>query len=109
MSLYSLDLEKKIIKLNHNVGFFSICTQNLRSIIGECTKHNIFFDLDTSSQWTYYKNNDDDVYEKFFKRTDDVFELKFENFTSSNDEEQFSDYSLLNYKFINPFVKNILV
>jgi hypothetical protein len=103
---YKIDESGEKIELLHNVGFYSICTQNLRAIVDATYVHNKFFKLDCSSQWSFYKNNDEDVYPKFFKTTDDEFDIEgYEVFTFSDKEEQFSDYKQLNYNCLNKFVK----
>jgi hypothetical protein len=105
MGHYVIDEENTKLILNHDVGFYSNCTINLRSIIWECVKIKKFYSIDTSRQWSRYKDYDGDVYSKFFKVTDDNFEIVDFDFTNDKEEEQFSDYRLINFDFVTPFVK----
>ena len=93
------------IKMNHDAGFFSVCNINLRTILGHYSNTKEFCIIDTKSQWNYYKDQAEDVYNKFFSFKDDVFDVEIKRFSESNDEDQFSDYGLINYDFITPFVK----
>ncbi len=105
MGSYEIDKGNRKIIMKHDVGFFSNCTITLRALMEESRQSKHFFSLDTSKQWTYYKDNDEDVFGKFFKVSDDKFEILDEKFSKSNDEDQFSNYGQINYHIVNPFVK----
>ena len=100
-----IDKPAEIIKMTHDAGFFSVCNINLRTVIGYYSSNNKFCSLDTESQWNWYKDVAGDVYSKFFKYNPSEFQTEVKNFTESQDEDQFSDYSLINYDFVFPFVE----
>jgi hypothetical protein len=95
----------EIIKMNHDAGFFSVCNINLRTAIGYYSPNKKFCYLDAESQWNWYKDEEGNIYNKFFEFQNTEFDLEIKNFTESSDEDQFSDYSLINYSFVSPFVK----
>jgi hypothetical protein len=95
----------EIIKMNHDAGFFSVCNINLRTAIGYYSSNKKFCYLDAESQWNWYKDEEGNIYNKFFEFQNTEFDLEIKNFTESSDEDQFSDYSLINYSFVSPFVK----
>jgi hypothetical protein len=100
-----IDEPAEIIKMTHDAGFFSVCNINLRTVIGYYSSNNRFCSLDTESQWNWYKDVTGDVYSKFFKYNPNQFKIEIKSFTESQDEDQFSDYSLINYDFVFPFVE----
>lgn len=105
MGSYTIDWENKKIIMHHDVGFFSNCTITLRALMEETRQSKTFFSIDTSKQWSYYKDSNEDIYNKFFETSEEIFEVTDEKFSKSNDEDQFSDYGLINYNVVNPFVK----
>jgi predicted O-methyltransferase YrrM len=99
------ETENELIKVQHDAGFFSVCNINLKTVIGYYSNNHKFCSLDTSEQWNWYKDEPIDVYSKFFKFDKNEFSISPQNFSDSNDEDQFSDYRLINYDFVSPFVK----
>lgn len=95
----------EVIKMQHDAGFFSVCTINLRTAISYYSNNKSFCYLDTELQWNSYKDVSENVYDKFFKFESGEFDSEIKRFTESDDEDQFSDYSLINYDFVCPFVK----
>lgn len=95
----------EIIKMNHDAGFFSVCNINLRTVIGYYTDKKQFCLMDTESQWNHYKDYSENVYEKFFSFKENEFDIEIKKFSESTDEDQFSDYGLINYDFVSPFVE----
>lgn len=95
----------EVIKMQHDAGFFSVCNINLKTAIGYYSNNKSFCYLDTESQWNFYKDVSENIYNKFFDFQSNEFDLEVKRFTESDDEDQFSDYSLINYDFVFPFVK----
>ena len=95
--------------LSRNSGFFSDCTVCLRNIISHFNKQkNTPFDVDFSSVFQQYKptNSSADISKMFFSEKEHDIEYTSDvKLTSSEDEDQFSDYKLLNFKEINPFIE----
>lgn len=99
-------VSKKIKFTSGGYGFFSNCNEILRSTISTCVKNNCLFELDLSNCWSWYKDNqNDDVYEKFFKPNSKNFEIIQGNFLTVGQGDQYSNYKLINYDFVNPFVE----
>lgn len=91
--------------MNHDAGFFSVCNVNLRTVIGYYSSNKKFCLIDTEDQWSWYKDVSENIYHKFFKYNPMTFNTNIKSFSESNDEDQFSDYSLINYDFVCPFVE----
>lgn len=89
-----------ILKVNHDAGFFSCCTIRLSELILFHNKNNLLPIIDSSKQWGSYKDFDDiDITSKFFEVKDIPTYIKPEHFSPSKDEDQFSDFSLINYEY----------
>jgi FkbM family methyltransferase len=97
--------QEEIIKVSHDAGFFSVCNINLLQVLNYYNSNKKFCRLDTSNQWNLYKDESIDVYPKFFKYSTDSFETHPQSYLESDNEIQFSNYKLLNFNFINPFIK----
>lgn len=96
----------EILKIYHDAGFFSCCTIRLRKIIEFYTQKNQLPIVDSSYQWSRYKDSNRDITQEFFKNLDEIILKKnAEVFSYAEEEEQFSDYSKLNFEFINDFVE----
>lgn len=95
--------------LSHNSGFFSDCSVSLKTIISHFNKQkNTPFDVDFSSVFQHFKptNSSADISKMFFSQKEHDMEYTSDvKLTSSEDEDQFSDYKLLNFKEINPFIE----
>jgi hypothetical protein len=93
--------ENRLLKVTHNAGFFSCCTIRLMEIINFHNKNNKLPIVDSSEQWYYYKDFEEiDITRKFFENKDLPHYVKPEILTSSDDENQFSDFSLINYSYV---------
>ena len=97
--------EEEIIKVSHDAGFFSVCNGSLLHVLNYYNSNKKFCKLDTSDQWNWYKDEPIDIYSKFFKYSTDSIETHPQSYLNSNCEIQFSNYKLLNFDFINPFIK----
>lgn len=97
---------ENIVEIGYNAGFFSCSTVRLKSIL---THYNDFKTLpivDSSTLWPNYKDKDEDITPYFFKTLDDIFEIQHKvELTFAEEQDQFSDYSKLNFEDINPFIK----
>ncbi len=107
-SLYEMSDDK--LTVNHNAGIFSCYTIRLEAILDYYRTYNrVPAAIDCSRQFAKYKDAiTDDVSDKFFQARFDIeipcAEKKI--FTSSDPaEQQFSDYSNLNFSDIKPFVE----
>lgn len=97
---------ENVLVVRHSAGFFSCATVRLRNIIDYYNKNKILPIVDSSSQWSFYYDEPKDVSTEFFKTTDDIFEYPEEViFSSAIEEDQFSDYSKINYNKVTSFVK----
>jgi hypothetical protein len=105
--------KNKILKITHNAGFFSCCTQRLRRIIDFYNENKICPLVDSSEQFLFYKTNPniditdiffDGVFDSNIEFSDKVFFTKLEN-KIDHHSDQFTDYHLLNFDKINPFVE----
>jgi len=95
-----------LIKLTHDYGFFSNCTVRLRTIINHYNTNNKeLCEVDSSAQWSLYKDDGEwDVTDRFFKFNDVKIESNPAPIVFADSEDQFSDYKLLNYEFVSPFI-----
>jgi hypothetical protein len=104
-----MNQQSSILKINHNSGFFSCCTIRLQNILDYYKKYNRIPDLvDSSAQFSYYKSaNDKDITYLLFQN-DQLINVKFNKdiyiFSSSNKENQFSEYYKINFQDTNPFI-----
>ena len=97
---------KKIIFDEHGYGFFSNCNEILRSTINTCLYHNFLFELEIPNGWSLYKDEQNEsIYTKFFKPNEIIFEIEKDTFLVEGQGDQYSNYKLINYKFVTPFVK----
>lgn len=105
--------ENKILKINHNAGFFSCCTQRLRRIIDFYNENKFCPLVDSSEQFLFYKINPNiDITDIFFENiidsnieiSDRIFFTKLKDKIDCH-SDQFTDYRLLNFDKINPFVE----
>ena len=87
-----------MLKITHNAGFFSCCTVRLEKIIEYFNIHqHLPVIVDSSEQFRDYKFNNEDITCRFFNTTNISFDYEKDiNVTKSIDEQQFSDYRLLN-------------
>ena len=97
------------LKIIHNAGFFSCCTIRLGKIIEFFNKNKSLPTIvDSSQQFVNYKSNVDEDLSKYFFKENDQIEIKYINdvkITTTNNEEQFSNYHFLNLKILSPFIE----
>lgn len=97
------------LRINHNAGFFSCCTIRLEAILDyfrSCQR--LPRVVDSSQQFAWYKQNpQDDITSLFFKTREEVA-IAWTGIpvrtTDVAQEQQFSDYSKLNYAALKPFI-----
>lgn len=98
----------KVLRITHNFGFFSCCTIRLQSIIHYFNNNKILPEVvDSSQQFTKFKDDHSkDITNELFKLKDNeiIYEDKI-TFSNDNREDQFSDYSQINYNEVNLFVE----
>jgi hypothetical protein len=94
----------EVIKVNHDAGFFSVCNINLHNVVGYYCNNQKFCVLDTSEQWNWYKDKEEDLYNKFFKFQNIKFNLEPQPIIFSEKEDQFSNYKLINHSFVSHFI-----
>ncbi len=95
------------ITVKHNAGFFSCCSKMFKSILSHYNEHGVFPNVNTRDLWTLYKDSGDtDIlnyfFEKYeFKRGDKkAYPDTALHLTLEKDEDQFSDYSKLNFDHV---------
>ena len=100
-----------MLKITHNAGFFSCCFVKLYNIIKyyKETKQ-IPLEVDSSSQFNFYKISNIDITYDFFEHynnididIDSILDTK--NDKIINWDEQFVNFKTVDYKSIVPFIK----
>ena len=98
-----------IIKITNGSGIFSCCTVRLEKILEYFNHlHKTPFLVDSSEQFSDYKNEDEDVSSELFAVNNEIhisWSGRPLHITNSLDEQQFSSYANLNFNDINPFIK----
>ena len=91
-------MENKII-VSHDAGFYSNCTIRLKHIVDFYNEYKIYPIVDSSRQWSHYKDAPGDISSIFFKENN-LNRPPIESYLAFNDSEsnQFSDYKKLDYK-----------
>ena len=98
-----------VLKVVHNAGFFSCCTVRLKAILNYYNNYDVLpVCVDSSQLWNSYKDMDGDITYSLFNNIGGEClpsekEINFLNYDSGNDE-QFSDYSKINYKGLKFFI-----
>lgn len=97
----------KVLKVNHNAGFFSCCSIRLFEIINYFNNNKeLPTSVDSSVQFQIHKSEPGDITNFFFETSSQ--EIVYEKdilMTSSSDEPQFSNYDLINFDEVKPFVE----
>ena len=95
----------QVLEVIHDAGFFSCSTIRLRNIINFYNKNKSFPIVDSSKQWSSYKDIEGDITPILFKQNEIISNIKDTIIFSDDDrEDQFSDYTRLNYYDINFFI-----
>ena len=102
-----------MLKITHNAGFFSCCTIRLEDIKNYFNTHKKLPEIvDSSEQFKSYKQpgNIADMTPVFFDTTDvDIQYNKEIEIVPAGNEQQFTNYKLINYTDILPFVEKYFV
>lgn len=97
------------VTVTHNAGFFSCCSVKLDHIVGYMNKNQaIPLVVDSSSQFNWYKNNenkDKDITFEYFEHHDNIQDVNINYPIKFNHNQQFSDYSNLDYTNTIPLIK----
>jgi len=98
------------LEVYHDAGFFSCCTIRLRSIIQHFNEFRVLPAVDSREQFQHYKTaaeaaGDVDVTPLFFATTTATRSTGRVEFNAGRDDEQFSDYRLINFDDVNFFVR----
>jgi hypothetical protein len=98
-------MENKLV-VTHDAGFFSCCTIRLRSIIDFYNLNGLLPEVDSSRQWSNYKDDPSysDITHLLFNTTDSILDKKNIIFSSDEIEDQFSNYNLINFNDVNFFI-----
>lgn len=91
----------------HDAGFFSCCTIRLRKIIQYYNHFKRMPHVDSSMQWSKYKDRERDVTHEYFMPCE-PFECEASqiDFTSDHREDQFSYYRNINYLGLHQILVN---
>lgn len=96
-----------MLKITHNGGFFSCCNVRLLEILNYFHQNlKLPETVDSSYQFQHYRYRGGDLSKDFFQDRNDI-EIpyqKYISFSSDPRENQFSDYSKLNYTDLKPFI-----
>ena len=97
------------IKSTHNAGFFSCCSIKLESIINFLNKKKKLPDsIDSSKQFKWYKNDDEQDKDITFHYFDHYNNISVTNITPNinyHHDKQYDNYQKLDYKAITPLIK----
>ena len=90
------------LEVYHDAGFFSCCTVRLRSIIQHFNEFRVLPDVDSRQQLMHYKTaaeaaGEVDITPLFFCTTAETRGSGVIQFNAGNNDEQFSDYRLINH------------
>jgi hypothetical protein len=86
------------ITVDHNAGFFSCCTVRLQRIVEFYNDNKIFPIVDSSNQWSFYKDHPVDITNVFFKNIDE--EVHIENKINHTLDHELSPYYELDFENI---------
>ena len=91
----------------HNSGFYSCCSIRLRKIINWYNEYKKLPIVDSAGQWGMYKDKEEDISTKFFNTstTLDMKYIDYVDFSSDVIEDQFSNYSKINFDLVGFFIK----
>ncbi len=90
----------------HSFGFFSCCTVRLQMIIKWYNEHKKLPIVDSSHQWSHYKDKEGDVSNRFFNTSPTINAYTHHiDFSADTAEDQFSDYSRINFSNVSLFIE----
>jgi len=96
------------IKVTHNAGFFSCCSIRLTNILKYINLNKqLPIEVDSSEQFKLYKLNNEDITYEYFEHYNKMQNINInkETFEPIYVNDQFIDYSTIEYKNINPLVQ----
>ena len=99
--------DKGELVIRHNSGFYSCCSIRLRKIINWHNEYKKLPVVDSSNQWGMYKDREEDISTKFFN-TLSTLDMEYNDhidFSSDVIEDQFSDYSKINFNSVGFFIR----
>jgi len=97
--------DNKLI-VTHSSGFFSCCTLRLRKIIFYYNKYGIMPIVDSSQQWSTYKDVPGDITHTLFNTVNIDFDsIRHVEYSTDTVEDQFSDFSKINYNEVSTFIR----
>lgn len=100
-------IDKKILKVWHNAGFFSCATIRLIEIIKYFNEHKELPDIvDSSHQFAFYKKDlQEDIVSAFYQEMEILMEHTHEiTVTNEPGEISFGDYSKIHFDEVTPFL-----
>lgn len=97
---------ENVLHVTHDAGFFSCSTIRLRKIIDYYNKNGVFPIVDSSKQWSYYKDEQGDITQILFENEDSSYHINRPiTFSYDEREDQFSDYKKINYNDVSFFIE----
>ena len=108
-AIYRIRTTNGILKITEGSGIFSCCTVRLEKILAYFNQfQKTPFLVDSSDQFSDYKDEDEEIDSELFALNNEIH-INWSGqplfITNSLDEQQFSDYSSLNFSEVNPFIK----
>jgi len=97
----------KMVKITHNAGFFSCCSVKLWCIVDYINLNKSMpLAIDSSAQFEWYKENKMDITYEYFQHYDNINnDIKTTNFINYHHDDQYENFSKLDYTNIIPIVK----
>jgi hypothetical protein len=93
------------ITVTHNAGFFSCSTVCIKTIIEYYNQHKVLPQVDRSHQYITYKDVDENIVPIFFN--EEITQPHLEEIHwPSTEEDQFSNYKVLNFGEITPVINS---
>lgn len=90
----------------HNAGFFSCCSVKLTDIVNYVNNNSKIPDyIDSSIQFELYKKTSGDITYEYFEHYDKITDTNINHPIKYHHDDQFVDYSKLDYNNIVPLVK----
>uniref|UniRef100_A0A6C0H759 Uncharacterized protein n=1 Tax=viral metagenome TaxID=1070528 RepID=A0A6C0H759_9ZZZZ len=102
------------VVVKHYAGFYSCCTIRLIEIIKYINLHKqLPIEVDSLGLFTWYKLNNEDITFEYFEHYNNIQNISInEHFFEPihlYDTDQFTDYSLLDYKNIIPLIQKYFI
>lgn len=104
-----MNQEDNILEIDITSGFFSTCTIILRNIIGYHNGRKVLPKLNITRLWNMYRDVNEDISFRFFSTREDNLYIEPSYFSTSSDEDQFSNFSLINFDYVNFLISKYFV